>query len=63
MSGQPAPELPKRRMPRTGTTAPFIVDRQTIEALPSQIHKKVASLLVAEGSWIVKDAEENEVVQ
>jgi hypothetical protein len=70
MPGQNASELPKRRMPRhgraaprVGTTVPFVVDRQTIDALPTPIHKAVAEKLISEGSWVVKDTEKNEVVR
>lgn len=44
-----------RAVPRIETTTPFIVDRQTIEALPTPIHKAVAKKLIDEGSWVVKD--------
>ena len=69
MQGQNATEPQKHRMPRhgraaprIGMVAPFIVDRQTIEALPTSIHRAVAEKLIAEGSWVVKDTEKNEVV-
>jgi len=57
MSRKNAPEPHKPHPPRTGTTAPFVVDRQTVDALPTPIHKAIAEKLIAEGAWVVKDAE------
>jgi len=45
-----------------GGPAPFIVDRQTIQALPTAIHKAIAEKLIAEGAWILKDTEESGAV-
>lgn len=69
MPAQTAPELPKRHTPRhgraaprMGSAAPFIVDRSTVEALPTPIHRAIAEKLIAEGAWVVTDTEKNEVV-
>jgi hypothetical protein len=45
-----------------GSAAPFIVDRSTVEALPTPIHRAIAEKLIAEGAWVVTDTEKNEVV-
>ena len=69
MPGQNTSELPKRRArghekgndPPTGQER-FTIDRETLEHLPSELHRMVAEARIRDGTWTLIDSEKKEAI-
>lgn len=52
-----------RAAPRAGDNVPLVTDRDTINALPTSIHKRIIEMLIDEGTVVVKDVEETGAIR